>query len=522
MRERMNRVIGLVGGVVLTMDAKMPVSEAVLVEGGVIAYVGSSEQVRALCESKRGRVLDLDGRVLLPGFHDCHVHMMGTGLNTLAIDMYDCRSVDEVLEQVREASRTYSGDRWIFGKRLDESRLQERRPPTAAELDGVAPRHPVFIVDRGWHYTLVNTAGFRLLGLSEDTPGVRKDPAGNFTGRLHEEANGRAKKAFFEKQTRTQREEALRRVAQRAAQVGITTLHAVEGGELFADSDVPILMGVQEELPVRVLLYWSTEDIAKIKEAGLPRQGSDILLDGSIGSRTAAFEQPYQDDRSSKGLLYYSDERVEEMITAAHLADVQISFHVIGERAITQALNCFERVLSRYPKADHRHCLQHVGWPKQGEIERAARLGITLSTQPAFMYLRGTPGEVYVERLGQDRARQGYPLRKFLDAGLTVGGGSDSDVTPMDPLFGIHAAVNQPYAESSITVVEALRMYTIEAAKTTFGEQSRGSIAVGKQADLVVLAQNPLQTAPDKLKDIPVMMTMRGGEITYEAKDFVQ
>jgi len=157
----MNRMIGLVDGVVLTMDDQVPACEAVLIEGDTIAHRGSSEQVRALCRSSGGQVWNLGGRTLLPGFHDCHVHMLGTGMNAAGIDMYDCASVDQVLQKVREADRDLSADRWVYGKRLDESRLREGRPPTAAELDQVAPTRPVYISDRGLHYVLVNSLGFR-------------------------------------------------------------------------------------------------------------------------------------------------------------------------------------------------------------------------------------------------------------------------------------------------------------------------------------------------------------------------
>ncbi|MBN1486320.1 MAG: amidohydrolase, partial [Anaerolineae bacterium] len=451
----MGASFGLTHAIVLTMDDQMTVCEAVFVEEGKIKACGTNQEITALCRERKVEALDLQGHTVLPGFHDCHLHMMNTGRNYSGIDMYDCASVDDVLDKVREAAATYSQDHWIYGKRLDESRLREKRPPTAAELDQVAPGHPVYLSDRGLHYTLVNTAGFELLGLSPELPGVRKSPDGGFNGRLHEKANSLAKRAFLDKQSYAQREEAFRAVAKRATEVGITTLHTVEGGELFSDSDIPVIMDVTPQLPVDVLLYWCTEDINKIKEAGLPRQGGDFLLDGSIGSRTAAFKQPYADAPDTHGFLYYSDDRVEELVMAAHLANVQISFHVIGELAITQALDAFERVLSKYPKVDHRHRLEHFGFPLPGEIERAARLGIAIVTQPAFMYLRGGPGSVYNERLGDERASGAYPLRKFLDAGLLVGGGSDSDVTPMDPLFGIHAAVNQPYPESSISVIEA-------------------------------------------------------------------
>jgi hypothetical protein len=270
-----------------------------------------------------------------------------------------------------------------------------------------------------------------------------------------------------------------------------------------------------------VVLWWSTEDVEKVARAGLPRVGEDILLDGSIGSRTAAFEEPYDDDPGNTGDLYYSDEEVEEMVRQAHLNDLQISFHAIGERAITQAIDAFEKVLAEHPKADHRHRLDHCGFPKDEDIERAARLGLVISTQPTFMYLRAGPGKVYNRRLGEERARGGYPLRAFLDAGITVGAGSDSDVTPLDPLLGIHAAVHQPYPESDVTVEEALRMYTLDAARIVFDEERTGSIEVGKLADLVVLGRDPLTAPKDSLKDLPVTLTVKGGEVTYKREEDV-
>ena len=516
----MRNCIAFVNGTVVTMDT-IPVCESILIEKGAIAARGTEEEIRGLCRSRGGRLFDLNGCALLPGFHDCHVHMMGTGLNASGIELYDCRSIDEVLQKIEEAAAQTPEDRWIYGTRIDESRLQESRPPTADELDQVALNHPVYIVDRGWHYALVNSRGFEKLDLSPDVPGVRTDSDGTVTGRLHEEANSQAKMAFFQSQSREEREAALRTTARIAVRAGATTINAVEGGELFADSDIPILLEIKDDLPVNVVLWWCTEDIEQIKAAGLPRQGEDILLDGSIGSRTAAFEQPYNDDPSTSGDLYYSDAEVEAMVRAAHLADVQISFHAIGELAIEQALNAFESVLSDHPKADHRHCIDHFGFPRPEHIEKAAELDVYISTQPAFMFFRGGPDDVYTRRLGDERARRGYPLRKFLDAGITVGGGSDSDVTPLDPLLSIHAAVNQPYPETSVTVEEALRMHTVDAAKRVFLEHETGSIEPGKAADLVVLSRNPLEAPEDGLRDIDVVLTMKGGTITYEKEGVI-
>lgn len=511
----MSNTIALVNGRILTMEPDNPESDAILVENGVVAALGGSREIEEHCRKLGGTVVELGQNAAVPGLHDCHVHMMGTGLNALGIDMFDCASVDDVLDKVAEADRMYPEDKWVFGKRLDESRLKEGRPPTAEELDAVSHRHLVYIIDRGWHYTLVNTHAFTLFGLSENTPGVRTGADGRITGRLHDEANAKAKMAFFERQDAASREAAFRYTAQAAAKKGVTTLHAQEGGALFADSDIPILMNMAEDLPVHVVLYWATEDHKPVMAAGLRQWGGDILLDGSIGSRTAAFPAPYSDDPSTSGYLNYSDEKVRGFIVTALQNGLQVAFHAIGQSAVTQALDSLEYALGVCPVNGHRTRIEHFGFPTFDDVERAARLGAVISTQPSFTYLRGGPGTVYNQRLGDARERAGYPLRHFLDAGIIVGGGSDSDVTPINPVLGMHAAVNQAYPENSVTQKEALAMFTIEGAKIAFEEDVKGSLKPGKLGDITVLSGDPTQAPSDRIKDIEVAMTIKGGEIVY-------
>ncbi len=509
-------VLGLINGKVISMDSRLSMHEAILLEGETIAHVGDSETVKRLCAERNGQITDLAGKAVLPGFHDCHVHMMGTGLNASGIELYNCTSVDEVLDIVREEARRVGPDKWVFCNRLDESRLAEKRPPTLAELDKAAPENPVYIGDRGWHYTLVNSRAFRMIGLSPDTPGVRKDEAGEINGRLHEAANGISQAAFLDLLDESDIEAMMLVTANRAASKGVTTLDAVEGGVLLSNTYLPTFKKVMGRMPVDVVLWWSDDDINKILEAGLPRQGKDILLDGSIGSRTAAFSEPYSDAPDTKGLLYYPDDKVEAMIEAAHVNNIQIAFHAIGELAIIQALNAFEKVFRRHPGGDHRHSIEHWGFAPHWAVEKTAELGLVISTQPSFMFLRGGPDTVYRSRLGEARERRGYPLREFLDAGIVVTGGSDSDVTPIDPLLGIHAAVNQPYPESSVTVVEALKMFTSDGAWGNREEAIKGSLEEGKQADLVILSDSPLVVPATGLKDISVLATMKKGVVTYQ------
>ena len=426
--------------------------------------------------------------------------------------MYDAKDIPEILKRLKEADETWDADRWLFGQRIDEGLLAEKRPPTMEELD-VFPR-PVFISDRGGHYVLVNRLAFDALGIDEDMEGVRKDAKGKPNGRLQDVANKTARNRF--PWTREQTYEAMKWTAEEAIKKGITTIHAQEG---FTKDDpaVELLLEHMDDFPVDLVIYWCympEPDDPMCKELGI--LGGDILLDGSIGSRTAAFFEPYCDGEGC-GYLNYSDEEVYRFVESGIVRDLAMSFHVIGEKGVWQALNIYEKVMEEHPekKESARLRLEHFGWASEEDIQRAARLGVRISTQPPFSYLRGGPESVYRSRLGEDREKAGYPLRRYLDAGLCVGGGSDSDVTPMDSILGIHAAVNPPYPENAVTPYEAVRMYTSEGARCGWEDDYKGKLIPGMQADMVVLDADPLTVNPQTIKDIKVLGTVRKGDLVY-------
>lgn len=500
---------------IITMDEQNPFCDAVLIENGKITAAGRSEDIKHLAEERRIPCTDLKGKTVVPGLHDCHVHVMGTGLNAIGVDLYDCTSVADTLDKIEAAARD-GGDGWVYCTRLDESRLAEKRPPTAAEIDAVVPDRGVYIVDRGLHYTLVNTLAFNEIGFDGTEHGLVRDAAGRVTGRLHDKANGKARSYFYEKMTDQQRAGMLDYTASEAVKKGITTLHAMEGGDMFSDKDVPVFLEHQSRFPLDMRLYWDTENVQNILDHHLPAVGTDLLLDGSIGSRTAAFMNPYTDAPDTCGEIYFTEDFVVNHITRAHQNHLQAGFHAIGQRAITFVLDCLEKSLAVCPCADHRFRIEHFGFPDARDIDRAARLGVVISTQPSFSYLRGGPGSVYNLRLGDERERRGYPLATFVKAGIPVGGGSDSGVTPMDPVLGLHAAVNQAYPENSVDIQTALRMFTLDAAYCAFEDDQKGSIVPGKLGDLTVLSENPYTAASDKIKDIEVCMTVKNGKTVYQ------
>ena len=490
---------------------------AILIEEGVIRALGTDEEITALCAQKGLAPRDAGGATILPAFFDCHVHALTTGENALGIDLYDCKDIAELIDLLKEADQTWEKGRWIFGKRLDESRLAEGRPPLMKELDVIG--RPVFLSDRGKHYTAVNRAAYEALGITKDINGVRLDENGEPNGRLQDDGNRIAQARFFASWSLKQKQDAVRFTAQLAVSRGITTVDAIEGLDSTGE-DVEFMVKMLDELPLDMDIFWATVHSEDVERLGLKIWGGDILLDGAIGSRTAAFSEKYCDGDTA-GYLNYPDEEVFRIVEEAVVKDLGLSFHCIGELAMTQALDAIERALAHHPekKNSHRLRLEHFGFPNQRDIDRAGALHLLISTQPAFTYLRGGPGTVYRSRLGEARERGGYPLRRFVDAGMILGGGSDSDVTPMDALFGIHAAVNQPYPENSLTPYEAVRMYTADAAKCSYRFDRKGTLTVGKQGDLVLLGADPMAVDPRTIKDIPVLETIYKGETVYQKKD---
>ncbi len=504
------------GGEVITMVSEKDRAEGLLIEDGVITAVGSSQEIAALAKEKGIPVNDLKGSCVLPGLHDCHAHVMGTGLGLLGVDLYDCKSVSEVLD-VLKAEGEKNPEGWICGVRLDESRLKEMRPPTLTELTEVFPDRGVYILDRGLHYTLINQKAYDEIGLTGNEAGLGREADGRPSGRMHEEANKVVRGYFNDSMTDQQRETAIRNVEALALSKGITTIHAMEGGEMNSDKDIDVFERLKGQTDVDFVIYWDTFDLDKVIARGYDRVGTDNLSDGSIGSRTAAFDEPYADDPSTCGIMYLSKEYMTEWIGKALKNHLQCGFHAIGQKAIRHVIDAYEAAYAKYPWEDARFRLEHFGFCDDRDIERAVKNKIVISTQPSFSYLRGGPGSVYQIRTGEARERRAYPNRKFLDYGAVLAGGSDSNVTPIDALLGIHAAVNQPYPENRISVYEALRMFTIDGAFSAFEEDKKGSIEPGKLGDLTIIEKSPYAASPDAIKDIRILKTVKEGKLVYEA-----
>lgn len=458
------------------------------------------------------RSVDLGGRTVVPGFVDAHTHFFQTGLDKLFVDLSDATTVAEIgrrIDAARGGPRT-----WIFAHSYEEEVLTDVAFITREHLDELFPQQPVWVNRVDYHSAVVNTAALRRLDVPQGTHGVITDSRGKPNGILRSEAYMFAKPRISRQYPIETREKAAKTAAEACIRRGITAVHALEGGKLFGDEGVATLLKRMDGLPLSVTMFLQEMNLHLTSRLGFEHLGGCILLDGSIGSYTAALETGYASNPKHRGSLYEKSRDLEQFVEQAHVAGIQLAFHAIGPRAIDQVLTAYEKALRKFPRYDHRHRIEHFELATDDQIARAQDLGVVPSMQPAFELFWGGPDGMYASRIGDDW-RKTNRIRTMIDRGMRIPGGSDCNVTPPDPLLGIHAAVNMPNEEQRISPEQALRMMTIDAAWAGFEEGRRGSISPGKDADFVVLDADPLATKPTGIRDIGVLETWSRGKRVF-------
>lgn len=498
---------------VITMNAKEPRAEALIVHEGRIDAVGSWQALKPQTEGTR--ILDLSGKTVLPGLIDTHAHFLWTALSLAALDVSEADDHATLQAIVRQAAADAAPGEPILGMGFTEYALDaERFTPIIDALDAVAPQNPVCLIGVTGHASAVNTRGLELLAFPEETPGIMADASGRPNGLLGDRANNEAFDRFGKHfGTDAQAAEMVDAAVVKAHSVGITTLHALEGGSVGDNQSAEDFLARTPSLPLRFVFYYQTTDVERVLQLDLPRIGGCILLDGDVGPRTAALSEPYVDDPECFGTLYYTQEEIDAFVLEAHRAGLQVAMHAVGDAAVEQALNAYAAALEAHARDDHRHRIEHCEVIREDQIERARRLGVALAIQPPFNHY--WDHTTYYPSIGEERASRVDPVGGLMRPGLLVAGGSDSTVTPLGPLIGVHAAVNHSLPDERLDVQQALALYTIDAARIAFEERDKGSLEVGKLGDLVVLDKDPFAVDPSQIKDIPVSMTVIGGDIIY-------
>ncbi len=487
------------GGVVHTMDERRGSATWFTTIGKRFQLVGSGEMPDV------PRKFDLGGRAVLPGFVDSHIHFFQTGIDALHIDLSEVRSLKELKEALFELAP--KGKRtWVFANRFEEDNLDDAGMLTKEHLDEVFPGRPVWVNRVDYHSAVVNSMALRRLEIPPGTQGLLKSRDGSPTGVLRARAYIHGKKRVTRYYSIDTKDRAVRAAVKACLPNGITSVHALEGGDVFGDEGVHAVLRKMNSIPLDLTLFLQEKDIFLTSRLGFEHLGGCILVDGSIGSYTAALDQDYEGHKGMKGILYEGFRSLSSFIMKAHRAGVQLSFHAIGPRAIQVVLDAYAKALRRTPRYDHRHRIEHFELATDEQIERAAELGIVLSMQPTFEYLWGGPEGMYAARLGE-RWRQSNRFNSILKAGGIIAGGSDANVTPPEPLLGVHSAVNHPNPLERIDRASAIRMMTTGAAYGAFAECRQGSITPGKEASFVILDEDPFTVDASRIKDVQVLET---------------
>lgn len=493
-------------GTVISCDAGDHVHRYLVEDQGRILHVGND--LPAQYGDAPREVLQ--GKTLLPCFGDTHIHFASYALFNAGLDMRSARSLPEMCERIRTFTRTNS-DKIVMGFGASTHSVGEKRLISREELDRACPDRPVFIVKYDGHACILNSRTIAML------PKKMKGLRG-----WHEESGEMNQEAFFAVTDFLTKKISLPRTLRNMLQAvgsltdrGIGMMHTVSGVGFPLDLDVTLetILGKGLDSGFQTRLFFQTLDPAKVKKRKLPRVGGCFAtaLDGCFGSEDAALRQPYANDPQNRGILYHSDEEVIRFAKRANREGMQIEMHAIGDAAFDQAVTALEAALKDCPRQDHRHGIIHACLPTDEGLQKCADLGIQIPLQPAFLHWNLEPLDFLNTLLGK-RTEQISPLRKMTDMGIILSGGSDAPCTLPDPIAGIYAACNHFIPEQSLTIPEALKMFTYHAAWTTFDEKERGSLERGKIADMVILNRNPLTMKPNELLDLKVETLLLQGE----------
>ncbi len=528
-----------------TMDASGRVAQAMAIKNGRIMAVGTTARIRAMARASTVQ-RDLAGLTVLPGFFDSHNHMRATGLNFFRVDISKTRTIAEVLAAIGARVATTPAGEWVAASsRWHESQLAEDRFPTRTELDSVAPNHPV-LIPRGGHNRVVNTLAFRRAGITRDTPNppggtyVRHPATGELTGHVIGVSAFRRIDAQLPPPTREEEETALRAAVKAYHAAGITSV--IEPGLEGADF-VPFKgLWANGELTVRVTamlrVFPGTTradlDRAVVGIRGLALGtgfgdqwlrlgGVKVTADGGVETSYLREAFAYTDDPSEpRGKPQVSPENLLAVGLLASQLGWQMGVHCVGDSAIDQVLNTYFAVHAQTSLQGRRWTLIHMMRARPEHFAEAREMGLVITAQQPLMYALAVG---FMKYWGPQRAADVEPLRMYLDSGLPVGGGSDSPVTPYEPLLGLWSSVTRETqlagvqgAGWAIPMADALRWYTVGSAYTAFEEDLKGTLEVGKLADLVAVSVDPLKASPTEVRDAKVLLTMVGGRIVHDGQ----
>ncbi|MGH2615142.1 MAG: amidohydrolase [Thermomicrobiales bacterium] len=546
MVESLSPRLILVNGRIHTVDEAKPTATAVAIRDGRFVAVGNDDEVRALGGAST-RIEDLGGATVVPGLIDAHNHLQATGRMLREVQLYDTRTIPQIVARVAARVRETPRNEWVVGRGWDESLLVEERHPTRHDLDAVSPGHPV-VIHRVWNKLVCNSAALRVAGIDRETPDPPRDVL--YSGSFERDEEGaptglfrdRAKDMIADHIPEPTEADRVAAIAAACRAYNAAGLTGVAEPGLYPEEIRAYDRAKREgKLTVRtdmLMAAWGfgapdTEDGLEERFAGigvggglgddlLRLEGVKLMIDGGMSDRTARMFDPYLDEPENRGTWVVEPKRLVRLIHWVHDLGWPMDIHTCGDEAQEVVVQAFAQSQRENPKPWLRHRVHHAYFPTPAALEAMAEASIPAVVSSPFLT---NLGEGFVNSVGAERASLAMPMRTYLDAGVPLAGSSDSYITDYNPWVGMHAAVNRTTAtgrdlgkeSEGITPQEALRSYSLGGAYVTGREDRQGSIIPGKLADLVVLDRDPLAIAPEELDQVKPTATMLGGDWVYRA-----
>ena len=516
----------LINGKILTMNPTQPCAEAIAIEAARIIQVGTNRAVTNWI-GKETKVVDLKGKTVVPGFIDTHIHIADFGRVLTWLDLWDVKSIKELQARLSTYVQKTPKDNWIIGRGWEQNSFAEKRLPTCYDLDIVSPDNPVILYQKYGQMAIANSKALEIAGLTKQTVAStgdtvdRNQETGQLTGVLRGDATNSVWK-FIPTMTQEELMEAVISAFDKIVRVGITSVCWI----VFSSIELSIIkkLNAQNRLPLSVYVIIPVDLLDSELTSTFPKDSANsavkvggvvIFADGYLAARTAAMFEPYSDCPNSNGSLLCTQEEMNMLAVKIHKANLQLNIHAAGDKAVDMALTTIEKTSKEAVGRDLRNRIEQAAVLNQGLLQRMKNNNVIVSVQPCVM-----DSEFRVwsasDHLGPDRARWLYPLKTLINSGINVIGGSDCPMEPLSPLLGIQAAVTREFVpEERVTVKDALRFYTVDAAYAFSEENIKGTIEENKYADLTVLSHDLLMAELNEIAKIEVEMTIVRGRVVY-------
>jgi len=530
-------------GRVYTENAKQPWAQAVAIRGAKIVAVGSDAEIEKL-RGAGTKVIDAAGKLVLPGFVDSHIHFLDGSLSLGRVNLEGAKDTADIQKRLRDYASRHPGKDWILGRGWNYAMFAPETLPDKKHLDEIFPDRPAFLEGYDGHTYWANSLALALAGITRETPDppngaiVRDRKTGEATGALKEAAQGLVAR-IVPKPSRAEKLAALRAGVKWANEHGITRVHSA-GGD-FAELDLYDELRRHGDLTLRFYIAYfldppqlRPQDLEAIENAHkkyhddwIDAGAVKFMVDGVVESHTAAMLEPYTDDPSIKGELFWEPASYKAAVARLDERGLQLFTHAIGEYGVRTALDAYENAENLNHTSDRRPRIEHIETISKADIPRFGKLGVIASMQPLHSYPDSDTMDVWARNVGPGRASRAWPWRSISDAGGRLTFGSDWPVVTLNPWEGVETAVTRQTREGNpaagfvpgerLTVEKAIDGYTLAAAFAGRRERSEGSVEVGKLADLIIVSQNVFEIVPRKLSETRVLTTIVGGQVVYRA-----